>query len=87
MVTTPPELEYIKTKAVDEVTLPDSDDNSLLTVCRKPTKVNRLYDRTAGIMALMRPCGIIVNFVEMYTCEFPTQCMCFSLHYIWTHTG
>ena len=76
MVHTPPELEYIKTKAADEVILPDSD-NSLLTACRKPTNVNRLYDRMAGIVALVRPCGIIVNFAEMYTCESPTQCYVF----------
>ena len=77
MVHTPPELQYIKTKATEEVTLPDNDDNSLLTTCRKPTNVNRFYDRTAGIMALVRPCGIIVNFAEMYTCESPTQCYVF----------
>ena len=77
MVSTPPELEYIKTKAVEEVSLPDNDDNSVLTACRKPSNVNRFYDRTAGVMALMRPCGIIVNFAEMYTCESPTQCYVF----------
>ena len=39
--------------------------------------VNQFYDRTAGIMALVRPCGIIVNFAEMYACESPTQCYVF----------
>ena len=73
-VNTPPELEYIKSKAADEVTLPDNDDENLLTACKN---VNRFYDRTAGIMALVRPCGIIVNFAEMYTCESPTQCYVF----------
>lgn len=24
-------------------------------------------------MALVRPCGIIVNFAEIFTCESPTQ--------------
>lgn len=28
---------------------------------------------TAGVMALVRPCGIFVNTTEMYTCESPTQ--------------
>ena len=28
-------------------------------------------------MAHVRPCGIIVNFAEMYTCESPTQCYVF----------
>ena len=73
-VRTPPELEYIKTKAADEIALPDSDDDSMLTACRKPTNVHCFYDRTGGIMAHVRPCGIIVNFAEMYTCESPTQC-------------
>ena len=73
----PPELDYIRSKAADEVTLPYNDDNSLLIACKKATSINRFYDRTAGIMALERPCGIIVNFSEMYTCESPTQCYVF----------
>ena len=76
-VYTPSELEYIKSKAADEVTLPDNDDESLITACKKKANVNRFYDRTAGIVALVRPCGIIVNFAEMYTCESPTQCYVF----------
>ena len=39
-VNTPPELEYIKSKAADEVTLPDNDDESLLTACKKKANVN-----------------------------------------------
>ena len=34
-VYTPPELEYIKSKAADEVTLPDNDDKSLQHARRK----------------------------------------------------
>ena len=52
--------------------LPNSDSDDLLVGCRKPKKVNRFYDRTAGVVAAVRPCGI-VNFSEMFTCESPTQ--------------
>ena len=53
--------------------LPENDDLSLLTGCRKKKSVNRFHDRTAGVLALVRPCGVIVNTTEMYTCESPTQ--------------
>ena len=54
-------------------TLPENDDNELLIGCRKAKGVNRFYDRSAGVLALVRPCGIFVNTTEMYTCESPTQ--------------
>ena len=53
--------------------LPDSDSDDLLIGCRKSKKVTRFYDRTAGVVAAVRPCGIVVNFSEMFTCESPTQ--------------
>ena len=53
--------------------LPDNDDPTLLTGCRKEKGVHRFHDRTAGILALVGPCGVIVNTAEMYTCESPTQ--------------
>ena len=54
-------------------TLPDSDSEELLQGCRKQCNVNRYLDRTAGVAAIVRPCGIVVNFMEMFTCESPTQ--------------
>lgn len=53
--------------------LPDADSTELLTGCRKVSNVNKFFDRTAGIVAAVRSCGIVVNFSEMYTCESPTQ--------------
>ena len=53
--------------------LPDADSEELLTGCRKPGKVTKFFDRTAGVVAAVRPCGIVVNFSEMFTCESPTQ--------------
>ena len=76
-VCTPPELSYIKSQAAHEVQLPDHEDESLLVACKKSSNLNRFYDRTAGVMALVRPCGIIVNFAEMFTCESATQSFVF----------
>lgn len=69
-----PEIKHMQDH---NVTLPDSDDTSLLVGCKKSTNLNRFYDRTAGILALVRPCGIIANFTEMFTCESPTQAYVF----------
>ena len=53
--------------------VPENDDSNLLVGCRKAKGVTRFYDRTAGVLSLVRPCGVIVNTSEMYTCESPTQ--------------
>ena len=50
--------------------LPENDDPTLV---ERKKGVHRFHDRTAGILALVRPCGVIVNTAEMYTCESPTQ--------------
>ena len=47
--------------------------------CRKKSNVTHYLDRTAGIAAIVRPCGIIVNITEMYTCESMTQMYLFLL--------
>lgn len=52
---------------------PDNDDVTLFTGCKNAHNVQRFYNRTAGILAVVRPCGIVVNFTEMFTCESPTQ--------------
>lgn len=40
-------------------------------------EVNRYRTQTAGILAAVRPCGVVVSFMEMYTCESPTQAYVF----------
>jgi len=35
--------------------------------------IDRFYDRTAGVLAAVRPCGIAAAFCEMFTCESPCQ--------------
>ena len=54
-------------------TLPDNECTDVLVGCKKARAVNKFHDRTAGILAMVRPCGVIVNACEMYTCESPTQ--------------
>ena len=72
----PPEHRYFLRQR-NEVILPDKDDSSLLKGCKKACNVDRFYDQTAGLLALVRPCRIIVNFSEMFTCESPTQAYVF----------
>ena len=52
---------------------PENDDDSFVVGCKKASNVNKFYDRMAGILALVRPCGIIAHFGEMFTCESAMQ--------------
>lgn len=58
------------TTSVNLGTLPDSDSDELLNV-------NHCFDRTAGVADMVRPCGIVVNFSEMFSFESPTRCISF----------
>ena len=78
--------------------LPNNDSTDLLVGCRKSKGVTRSHDRTAGVLAIVRPC-VIVNTCKMYTCESPTQVYLFlvmtfargrdidptALPWIWPH--
>ena len=55
------------------IDVPDIDGDELLVGCKKPKNVNKFFDRTADVAAMVRPCGIVVYFTEMFTCESPTQ--------------
>ncbi len=61
----------LESSAVGDV--PDVDSEDLLVGCKKAKNVKKFFDRTAGVAAMVRPCGIVVNFTEMFTCESPTQ--------------
>ncbi len=69
----PPEVVSLEESKVGK--LPDNDDDSQIVGCKNKSKVDRFYDRTAGLLAAVRPCGIIVDvgFQEMFTCESPSQ--------------
>jgi len=56
---------------VHDVDLSKEDEN--MVECRKPCNVTKYYDRTAGIATLLKPCGIVLNWTEMYTSESLTQ--------------
>lgn len=56
---------------VDDI--PSNDDKSVHVGCKQAGKVDRFYNRSAGIMAMVRPCGIIIDHAEMLTCESPSQ--------------
>ncbi len=57
----PPQYQYFTRKSSGEVHLSDAEDSSSLVGCKKSSNVNRFYDRTAGIMALVRPLLISVR--------------------------
>ena len=59
--------------------LPDNDDDSILTGCKHPENRVKFHTTTAGMLALIRPCGIVVAMTEMYTCESATQVFLFLL--------
>ena len=50
------------------------------TGCRKQCNVTKYYDRTAEIVAIVRPCGVVINIAEMYTNESMTQIYLFLLN-------
>jgi hypothetical protein len=58
--------------------LPHSDSDDLFVGCRKSKKVNTFYGRTAGVVAAVRPYGI-VNFSEVFTCESLTEMYVFLM--------
>ena len=53
--------------------LPDNDDVTVHVGCKQANNVDRFSKRTAGLMVLVRPCGVIVDFREMVSCESPSQ--------------
>lgn len=67
-----PEVEGLDPKIVS-TELPENDDDTLLIGCRKKTNVQKFYNKTAGLLAAVKPCGVIVQHTEMFTCESPTQ--------------
>ena len=66
--------QVVSTRIVDiSSTLPSNDDTTVHIACKKAGNVKHYHDRTAGIMAIVRPCGIVIDWREMYTCESSSQ--------------
>lgn len=47
--------------------------------CKKAKNISLFFETTAGVLALIRPCGIVVNMTEMFTSESYTQVFLFLL--------
>jgi len=47
--------------------------------CKKKENISLFFETTAGMLALIRPCGIVVSMTEMLTCESQTQVFLFLL--------
>lgn len=45
--------------------------------CKKKENISLFFETTAGMLALIRPCGIVVGMTEMLTCESQTQVFLF----------
>lgn len=53
--------------------LPKNNDTSVHVGCKNAKSVDRFSERSAGVMAIVRPCGVILDYSEMLTCESPSQ--------------
>jgi len=74
----PPEFNVDKCEAgllPEEVCLADAAYSG----CKRPNKKTLFFESTAGMLALIRPCGIVVNMTEMFTSESFTQVFLFIL--------
>jgi len=47
--------------------------------CKKKENISLFFQTTAGMLALIRPCGIVVSMTEMFTSESYTQVFLFIL--------
>lgn len=66
--------QTVSTRIVDlSKDLPSNADSTMHVACKKAANVKRFHASTAGIMAIVRPCGIVLDWREMYTCESSSQ--------------
>lgn len=64
----------VSTKIADlSSDIPENTDTSVHQGCKKPENVPRFHNRTAGVMTLVKPCGMIVSVNELLSCESPSQ--------------
>ncbi len=54
------------------------------TGCRDASNVQLFYNTTAGFLFIVRPCGIIVSFCPLWTCESLSQAM-YLIHSTFEH--
>jgi hypothetical protein len=75
------EVELDIGHSVGEVELMDSGNTESIQEigCKKDSNILKYYKTTAGILALIKPCGIVVDICEMYTSESLSQVFIFIL--------
>lgn len=65
-------LEYeslYSDESIERIIVTDEEVKS----CKDKSKLNKFYKTTAGMLFVIRPCGVIVGFAEMYSHESLTQ--------------
>lgn len=53
--------------------LPANDDPAVHVACKQGKNVTTFHEKTAGVMFIICPCGIVIDWREMFTCESPSQ--------------
>ena len=53
--------------------LASNSDTTMHIACKKAANVKHFHEKTAGIMAIVRPCGMVLDCRELYTCESASQ--------------
>ena len=77
-VSVPPEFNTAKSEAgliPEDVCLEQQGSKG----CKKKENISLFFQTTAGMLALIRPCGMIVGMTEMFTSESYTQAFLFIL--------
>jgi hypothetical protein len=78
-VNVPAEFSTSKSEAHGGLIPEDCMADDSETGCKKKKNISLFYETTAGILALIRPCGIVVSMTEMFTNESYTQVFLFIL--------
>ena len=58
-----PEFDGMNPRIISQV--PAIEDENVFVGCKKKDKVNKVYSKIAGVIAALKPCGIILGFEEM----------------------
>ena len=63
----PSKFVYVDIEALGG--LPPNEDRTMHIACKKAANISHYHARTAGIMAILRPCRIVTDWQEMDTSE------------------
>ena len=69
-----PIIQPVSTIIVDLASdLPSNEDTTMYLTCKNAATISHYHDRTDGIMAIACPCGIMIDWREMYASESSRQ--------------